>query len=246
MGESCFSFLQLFFCGTSSRKSGNTKVSDALKVKIRIGFDGKDTLMDPTNMNVKSTFGMFAVLLDYTTNELVPLNGAGFLVEPLDTHKRYVVVVNTHGSSQKKWEYLRGDKGGRHKHKLKKSKSKKSKHKEKDKEKGKAEELSSMASLATKDISISSSASLLNENSLPNNGDDDLWAFIKIARAMKQQFVLSGNLSMHDRRRYLYLPCAPFSISPITHADLQAYFCVDFVVHQLLYFNLCNIHYAVC
>lgn len=101
MGESCFSFLRLLCCGTS-RRGGNAKSGDAQKVKIRVGFDGKDTLMDPNNMNVKSTFGTFAVLLDYTTNEVVPLNGAGFVVEPLDTHRRYVVVVNTHGSSQKK------------------------------------------------------------------------------------------------------------------------------------------------
>jgi len=172
-GESCFSFLQLLCCGTSRRRSGNTKTSDANKVKIRVGFDGKDTLMDPTNMNVKATFGMFAVLLDYTTNEVVPLNGAGFVVEPLDTHRRYVVVVNTHGSSQKKWEYLRGDKNGKHKHKPKKSKNKKSK-KEKDKDKEKGEEMNSMAHLSSKDIAVASTQSLLNEKSQPNNGDDDL------------------------------------------------------------------------
>jgi len=172
-GESCFSFLQLLCCGTASRRSGNTKGSDAQKVKIRIGFDGKDTLMDPNNMNVKSTFGTFAVLLDYTTNEVVPLNGAGFVVEPLDVSRRYVVVVNTHGSSQKKWEYLRGDKNGKHKHKHKKPKSKKNKNKE-SKEMQKGGELNSMVHLSSKDIAVSSSQSLLNESSLPNNGDDDL------------------------------------------------------------------------
>jgi len=169
MGDSCFSFLQLLCCGTSSKRNGGAKTSDAQKVKIRVGFDGKDTLMDPTNMNVKSTFGTFAVLLDYSSNEVVPLNGAGFVVDPLDPRKRYVVVVNTHGSSQKKWEYLRGDRGGKHKHKHKKSSSKK-----KSKSKDKGSELSNMSSIASKDISISSSQTLLTENSTPNNGDEDM------------------------------------------------------------------------
>lgn len=180
--ESCFSFFSLLCCGTP-RKNGSTKTSDAQKVKIRIGFDGKDTPMDPTNMNVKSTFGTFAVLLDYSTNEVVPLNGAGFVVEPLDPRRKYVVVVNTHGSSPKRWEYLRGDKHhGKHKHKhshsrSKKKKSSKSKEKGKEKEKG-AEEMDVLSQLSehlsSADIGISSSSTLLTSNSTPNNGDEEL------------------------------------------------------------------------
>jgi len=180
MGTSCSS-LKLW-CGARRRKTSSTKTDDINKVKIRMGFDGKDTLMDPNNLNVKAMFGMFAVLLDYSTYEVVPLNGSGYVVEPLDTRRRYVVVVNTHGSSPQKWEDARENRSGKkHKHKKsKKSKRDKDKEKEREKEKGKEKdgaggsELNVMANLSTKEIAVSSSQRLLNEKSAPNNGDEDL------------------------------------------------------------------------
>jgi len=175
MGTSSSS-LKLFCCGTRRRRrSAGTKVDDLNKVKIRMGFDGKDTLMDPNNMNVKAMFGMFAVLLDYSTYEVVPLNGSGFVVEPLDTRRRYVVVVNTHGSSPQKWEDARGGHGKKHKHKhSKKSKRSKSRDKEKEKEKGKetGDEMNVLvANLSTKEIVVSSSQRLLTENSTANEDE---------------------------------------------------------------------------
>lgn len=111
-----------------------------MKVKIRVGFDGKDTLIDPTTLNVKATFGMFAVLLEYANNRVVPLDRDGFAGETLDPRKKYVIVLNTHGSSQKQWDVQRGGNGnGKHKkkhhskHKSKKSKKDKKDKKEKDK-----------------------------------------------------------------------------------------------------------------
>lgn len=109
---SCFGFLQLLFCGGArphrrSRK-GSADSSDPHKqVKIRVGFEGKDTLFSTDNLNVKTTFGQFAVLLDNASNQLVPLHSNGSTLEPLTAGRRYVVVLNTHGSSAHKWEGLR-------------------------------------------------------------------------------------------------------------------------------------------
>jgi len=112
---SCLAFLQLLCCGTIRHKgAGKAPKEDTPTVKIRMGFDGKDAVVDARGMNVKATFGNFAVLLD-SENRLVPLKCDGCPVEPLDTTKRYVVVVNTHGSSKSKWDTMR--KTGKHKHK---------------------------------------------------------------------------------------------------------------------------------
>jgi len=112
--SSLLAFLQLLCCGTVRQKGGKAPKSDTPTVKIRMGFDGKDAVVDARGMNVKATFGNFAVLLD-SENRLVPLKCDGCPVEPLDTQKRYVVVVNTHGSSKIKWDHMRQK--GKHKHK---------------------------------------------------------------------------------------------------------------------------------
>jgi len=109
MTESCLGFLQLLFCGTVRQKGNKaaSKDSEGDKVKIRVGFEGKDTVFSTENLNVKNTFGQYAVLLDYASNKLVPLHSNGSVMEPLEARKRYVVVLNTHGSSSHKWEDLR-------------------------------------------------------------------------------------------------------------------------------------------
>jgi len=112
--SSFLAFLQLLCCGTVRQKGGKAPKPDIPTVKIRMGFDGKDATFDARGMNVKATFGNFAVLLD-SENRLVPLKCDGSPVEPLDTQKRYVVVVNTHGSSKIKWDHRRQK--GKHKHK---------------------------------------------------------------------------------------------------------------------------------
>lgn len=180
--NACFSFLQLL-CGFSSRKGEKARTPDILKVKIRVGFDGKDTLIDPKSLNVKNTFGSFAVLLEYSTNRVVPLNRDGYAGEPLDPLRRYVVVLNTHGSSQKQWDTARG---GKHKRKHKKSKKSKSKKDKKDKKEVKESgqdgaelgimgSASAMADFTAKDFAAASTQALLTVNSGPNNGDDNLF-----------------------------------------------------------------------
>jgi len=185
MGDkSCLAFLQLLCCGTirGGKKGGScAKVPDSEKVKIRVGFDGKDTLMDPHDLNVKTVFGSFAVLLEYSSNQVVPLNSEGFVVgEPLDPRKRYVVVVNTHGSSKSKWDLLKKElKGGKHKHSSSKKKSKKNSSKSKKDSNGVAKEMNMIAAngaggddFTAKDFAASTQ-SLLTPNSTPNNSDDD-------------------------------------------------------------------------
>jgi len=112
--SSFLAFLQLLCCGTVRQKAGKAPKPDTPTVKVRMGFDGKDQVLDAREMNVKATFGNFAVLLD-SENRLVPLKCDGSPVDPLDTQKRYVVVVNTHGSSKMKWDTMRQK--GKHKHK---------------------------------------------------------------------------------------------------------------------------------
>lgn len=178
-GDSCLSFLTLLFCGPR-RRGGSTKTPDSMKVKIRVGFDGKDTLIDPTTLNVKTTFGIFAVLLEYANNRVVPLDRDGFAGETLDPRKKYVIVLNTHGSSQKQWDVQRGG-NGKHKkkhhskHKSKKSKKDKKENKEKDKKGNEGEsggsdteaELSTIASdsFTSKDFAAASKQSLLSSAS---------------------------------------------------------------------------------
>jgi len=188
MGEqsySCLAFLQFLCCGTirGDRKAAS-KLPDSKKVKIRIGFKGKDTLMDPNNLNVKAVFGSFAVLLDYSNNHVIPLNSEGFVVEPLDPRKRYVVVVNTHGSSKIKWDMLRveGKNGkGKHKHSKKHKKSSKSTKSKKDESKSKGDkEMKIIVSgivddFTSKDFAAASTQHLLTPNSTPNNGEDDIF-----------------------------------------------------------------------
>jgi len=175
--SSCFSFLQLL-CGCPRRRGGSAKTPDDMKVKIRVGFDGKDTLIDPATLNVKSTFGCFAVLLEYSNNKIIPLNKDGFAGEPLDTRKRYVVVLNTHGSSQKKWDVHRG---GKHKKKHSTNKkSKKSKPKKEKKELASGGELKTFPSNSSvdfsgKDFAAASTQALLAPNPTPDNGDDSLF-----------------------------------------------------------------------
>jgi len=108
------SFVQLFCCNTERQKVPRKapRPESSQEVKIRIGFDGKDSLVDPRNMNIKTTFGSYAVLLD-SDNRLVPLKCDGSFVEPLDTSKRYVVVLNTFGSNKSSWDSMRK---GKHKH----------------------------------------------------------------------------------------------------------------------------------
>jgi len=118
-------FFQVLCCGTTRRR-GKVVTPDSCKVRIRIGFDGKDMLLDPNNVNVKKTFGSFSVLLD-DRNQLVPLRSDGSAVEPLEVHRRYTVVVNTHGSSKFKWDDLRQKGKHKHKHKSRHSSSKKKK-----------------------------------------------------------------------------------------------------------------------
>jgi len=73
-------------------------------------------LIDPYCVNVKKTFGCFAVLLD-DRNQLVPLKSDGSAVEPLEVHRRYTVVANAHGSSKLKWDDMRQQKGKHKQHK---------------------------------------------------------------------------------------------------------------------------------
>jgi len=180
--NTCFAFIYLIFCGVREKKTA-PKIPDSEKVKIRVGFDGKDTLMDPHNINIKTMFGNFAVLLD-SNNQVVPLNSEGFVAgDPLDPRKRYVVVVNTHGSSKTKWDILKNN-GGKHHHKphsSKKKSSKKDKKKSSKKEKkdvkdsidGGGEEMKLIAAnggggdddFTTKDFGISSTEHLLTSSS---------------------------------------------------------------------------------
>lgn len=137
MTSSFWDVLKFLCCGASSRKAPRTP--DTQKVRIRVGFDGKDTLIDPSEINVKTTFGNYAVLLD-SDNQVIPLKCDGSSVEPLDPAKRYVVVLNTHGSSKIKWDMAK--KGntakGKHKHHHKHHSSKHSKSKKRE-EKNKTE-----------------------------------------------------------------------------------------------------------
>jgi len=155
-----------------------------MKVKIRLGFDGKDTLIDPKTLNVRATFGCFAVLLEYSNNRIIPLNRDGFALEPLDVRKRYVVVLNTHGSSQKKWDFQRGGK-----HKKKHSSKKKSKKHKPKKEKVKKEKVSldcvgaemsviasnSGSDFAAKEFAAASTQALLSPDPISGSGDDNIF-----------------------------------------------------------------------
>jgi len=152
-----------------------------MKVKIRLGFDGKDTLIDPKTLNVRATFGSYAVLLENSNNRIIPLNRDGFALVPLDVRKRYVVVLNTHGSSQKKWEVQRG---GKHKKKHSKKKSKKHKTKKEKKEKVSMDcagaEMSVIASssasdFSAKDFAAASTQALLSPDPISSNSDDNLF-----------------------------------------------------------------------
>lgn len=179
--STCYKFLQLL-CGFSSRKGEKVQTPDEMKVKIRLGFDGKDTLLDPKSLNVRATFGCFAVLLEYSNNRIIPLNRDGFALEPLDVRKRYVVVLNTHGSSQKKWEVQRG---GKHKTKhSSKKKSKKSKKHKPKKEKVSLDcvgaEMSVIVShsgsdFATKEFAAASTQALLSPDPISSNSDDNIF-----------------------------------------------------------------------
>jgi len=156
------------------------KTPDEMKVKIRVGFDGKDTLIDPATLNVKSTFGCFAVLLEYSNNKIIPLDRDGFAGEPLDPRRRYVIVLNTHGSSQKKWDVLQG---GKYKKKhISSKKGKKSKKKDKKELEGGGEEMNTLSSKSNssvdfsgKDFAAASTRALLSPNPTPDNGEDNLF-----------------------------------------------------------------------
>eukprot|EP01111_Echinosteliopsis_oligospora_P017483 TRINITY_DN7596_c0_g1_i1.p1 TRINITY_DN7596_c0_g1~~TRINITY_DN7596_c0_g1_i1.p1 ORF type:complete len:238 (-),score=47.20 TRINITY_DN7596_c0_g1_i1:117-830(-) len=74
------------------------------RVKIRVGWSGKDTLFEAT-VNIKATFGKYAVLLD-KNNRVVPLSFEGFPCEVLARNQRYCVVLNTHGSSKQSWDKI--------------------------------------------------------------------------------------------------------------------------------------------
>jgi len=178
--NACYSFLQLL-CGFSSRKGEKVQTPDNMKVKIRLGFDGKDTLIDPKTLNVKATFGCYAVLLEYSNNRIIPLNKDGFALEPLDMRKRYVVVLNTHGSSQQKWDIQRG---GKHKKKHSKKKSSSKKQKSPKKEKvslsSAGTEMSILAAVpgsdfTVKDFAVASTQALLGPDPISINGDDTIF-----------------------------------------------------------------------
>jgi len=172
----CLAFFQLL-CGFNfGRKGERAKTPDAMKVKIRIGFDGKDTLIDPTTLNVKATFGNYAVLLEYSNNRIVPLTRDGFASEPLDLKRRYVIVLNTHGSSQKKWDVQRG---GKHKKKHSKKKSKKNKPKKEKVALGCGTEMGIISStpssdFISKDFAASTQA-LLSPDPTTSSGDDNIF-----------------------------------------------------------------------
>ena len=59
-------------------------------IKIRIGRNGKVTDFHSSVVNIKSTFGQFAVLLD-SNKEMVPLNIRGEPLEPLNEDEVYII-----------------------------------------------------------------------------------------------------------------------------------------------------------
>eukprot|EP01113_Clastostelium_recurvatum_P000015 TRINITY_DN10005_c0_g1_i2.p1 TRINITY_DN10005_c0_g1~~TRINITY_DN10005_c0_g1_i2.p1 ORF type:complete len:267 (+),score=58.17 TRINITY_DN10005_c0_g1_i2:65-865(+) len=96
--------------GDRSRPAANNRRTPVLDpqhdlVRIRVGWKGKDLRLHP-NLNVKTTFGAFSILLDHNNNT-VHLTKEGHPVTPLDPYARYVVVVNTLGTSKSKWDNLK-------------------------------------------------------------------------------------------------------------------------------------------
>jgi isopentenyldiphosphate isomerase len=110
-----------WICCGDPRKEKHQEQVESQKVKVRLGFDGKETTVSP-NINFRATFGSYAVLLD-SNYEVVPVKMNGEFAEPLDSKRKYIVVVNTHGSSPGKWERQKL-KGRKHKRKSKKHSSK--------------------------------------------------------------------------------------------------------------------------
>eukprot|EP01112_Ceratiomyxa_fruticulosa_P009385 TRINITY_DN2443_c0_g2_i1.p1 TRINITY_DN2443_c0_g2~~TRINITY_DN2443_c0_g2_i1.p1 ORF type:complete len:327 (+),score=84.17 TRINITY_DN2443_c0_g2_i1:214-1194(+) len=88
------------------QSSGSYGINRGTLVRIKVGWEGKETRLSSEGLNITRMFGSFAVLLD-SHNHIVPLNKEGFPVEPLTSDQRYLVMLNTAGSSKKKWDSLK-------------------------------------------------------------------------------------------------------------------------------------------
>jgi hypothetical protein len=53
-------------------------------------------------LNIRAIFGQYAVLIEYSTKAVVPLNSEGYPCTPLKLRARYVVELNMHGSNSPK------------------------------------------------------------------------------------------------------------------------------------------------
>jgi len=110
-------------------------------IRIKLGWDGKETKFLARNLNIVRTFGNFAILLD-SHNHMVPLTKEGYPIEPLDPECRYMVLLNTIGSSKKKWDQIKKakkrEKEFRKKAELQAGRDPKEKKKDKGKDKNKS------------------------------------------------------------------------------------------------------------
>lgn len=110
-------------------------------IRIKLGWDGKETKFLARNLNINRTFGNFAILLD-SHNHMVPLSKDGYPIEPLDPECRYMVLLNTIGSSKKKWDQIKKakkrEKELRKKTEIQTGREPKDKKKDKGKDKSKA------------------------------------------------------------------------------------------------------------